>query len=145
MNTLPNLQKEPDNFIDPGLFTNNINAGFPSPAEDYEDRKLDLNEHLVKNNAATFFVRVSGDSMTGAGIFPGDLLIVDRSAEPKDRDVVIGYLDGEFTVKRLCFKGKELYLTPDNPKYKPVKVLSDSDFNVWGVVTFVIHRIKGLG
>ena len=96
------------------VFTARISAGFPFPAADYEEGKLDLNQHLIKNPPATFFVRVTGDSMVGAGIHHGDLLIVDRSLEPKDRSVVIAVVNGELTVKRIRIRKKPLCYNCDN-------------------------------
>lgn len=121
-------------------FYPSISAGFPSPADDYIEEQLDLENHLVTNREATFFVRVKGLSMTGAGIYPNDILVVDRALEPKNRDVVIAALNGEFTVKRwVCHKGK-YYLKPENPDFQTVEVGEHSEFLMWGVVTFVIHK-----
>lgn len=122
-------------------FEAKVPAGFPSPAADYEESKLDLNEHLVRNPAATFFVRVSGDSMTGAGIHDGDLLIVDRSLNPKDKNVVLAVLNGEFTVKRIRIHKQKICLEPANDKYVRQEVTEDAEFQVWGVVTNVIHSL----
>lgn len=122
------------------LYSAHVSAGFPSPAEDYIDRKLDLNEHLVRNPAATFFVRVSGDSMRDAGIHSGDILVVDRSVEPRDGAIVIAALDGELTVKRLRVRNGGLQLVPDNPDYPPIAISPEADLTVWGVVTFIIHK-----
>jgi DNA polymerase V len=121
------------------LFTCPISAGFPSPAEDYLEAKLDLNEHLVKHPAATFFLRVAGDSMVGAGIHSGDLLIVDRALEPTDRRVVVAAVNGEMLVKRLNIRGKRLTLIADNPNYPPLPITAAIEFQIWGVVTSVIH------
>jgi len=123
------------------LFETKISAGFPSPADDFVDTKLDLNDHLVQHPSATFFIRVSGDSMIGAGIFDGDLLIVDRSIEKFNKAVIIAVLNGEMMVKRIIFRGKSVILAPENPEYKPVEVTEDMDFSVWGVVTAVVHRV----
>jgi DNA polymerase V len=123
------------------LYTTKISAGFPSPAEDFLDRKLDLNEYLIRNPSATFLVRVSGISMINAGIFDGDLLIVDRSLEATNGKVVIGVINGEFTVKRIIRKGKRLFLQPENEKYTPIEVTEDMDFKTWGVVVYTIHKI----
>ena len=122
------------------LYASPVNAGFPSPATDYVEDKLDLNEHLVRHPAATFFVKASGDSMTGAGIFDGDILIVDRSLKPANSSIVIAVLNGDFTVKRLHMSKGKVTLLPENPKYKPVDIDEDSGFSVWGVVTYVIHK-----
>jgi DNA polymerase V len=123
------------------LFETAVPAGFPSPAGDYEEDKLDLNRHLVKNPVATFFVRVTGDSMIGAGIHHSDLLIVDRSLEPKDKSVVIAVLNGELTVKRIRMKNRKIILEPENRNYFAQEVTEDAEFEVWGIVTNVIHKL----
>ena len=126
------------------LFSGPVSAGFPSPASDYIEERLDLNEHLVKHPAATFFVRAGGDSMQGAGIFDGDILVVDRSLKPVDMSVIIAALDGDFTVKRLRISNCKATLHPENQKYRPIEITDDSDFRIWGVVTYVIHGlVKG--
>ena len=117
-----------------------VPAGFPSPADDYVEEKLNLDKYLIKNPAATFFVRVSGDSMTGAGIYPEDILIVDRSLSAKTDDVIIALLDGAFTVKRLVHEQGRYWLKPENPQLALIEVLAESEFLVWGVVTSVIHK-----
>ena len=122
------------------LFSCGVSAGFPSPADDYIDRMLDLNELLVQNPAATFFVRVAGDSMTGAGINHDDLLVVDRSLEPISGKIVIAVLNGELTVKRLLKNEKSCELVAENPKYSPIELTEESECEVWGVVTSVIHQ-----
>jgi DNA polymerase V len=116
-----------------------VEAGFPSPAEDWVEDRLDLNKHLIKHPAATFFVRVAGHSMTGAGIHPGDILVVDRALEPTDGKVIIAVVDGELTVKRVRVKQGRLFLMPDNPDYPPLAIEEETDFSVWGVVSYVIH------
>lgn len=121
------------------LFASPVKAGFPSPADDYIEQKLDLNELMIKHPAATFFVRVDGDSMSGAGIHSGDILVVDRSASPSSGKIIIAILGGEFTVKRIKMQGKEIYLMPENPDFPPIKVHEESDFEIWGIVTHVIH------
>ncbi|HOQ04188.1 MAG TPA: translesion error-prone DNA polymerase V autoproteolytic subunit [Anaerohalosphaeraceae bacterium] len=123
------------------VFTARIRAGFPSPAADYEENKLDLNQYLVKNPPATFFVRVSGDSMEGAGIHDGDLLVVDRSLEPRSGNVVIAVVNGELTVKRLRIKRGKPVLEPENSKYPVQEIKKETEFEVWGVVTSVIHPL----
>ena len=119
-----------------------INAGFPSPADDHIDLDLDLNEHLIKHPAATFYVYARGNSMINAGIYDGDLMIVDRSLDPALQSIVIAVIDGEFTVKRISRINKRLYLIPDNNDYEPIKITSDMNFEIWGVVTHTIHKPK---
>lgn len=118
-----------------------VAAGFPSPADDFLEDKLDLNEKLIKHPAATFFVRVAGNSMIKAGIHSGDLLIVDRSLEPRSGSIVVAVLNGDFTVKRISKKGDKLFLMPENPRYQPIEITDDSNFQVWGVVTNVIRNV----
>ncbi len=122
------------------LFLSGVSAGFPSPAEDYIDRKLDLNELLIKNPAATFFVRVAGDSMTGAGIHHDDILIVDRSLEAASDTIVIAVYNGELTVKRLIHDKNSIRLVAENPAYPPLVIDEDNGCEIWGVVTSVIHQ-----
>jgi DNA polymerase V len=123
------------------LFIADVPAGFPSPAGDYEQESLDLNKFLIKNSAATYFVRVSGDSMLGAGIHSGDLLVVDRSIEPADKKIVIANINGQMTVKRLRIKKGKLFLESENSGYPPQAVGADCAFEIWGVVTSVIHAV----
>ncbi|HEY2810859.1 MAG TPA: translesion error-prone DNA polymerase V autoproteolytic subunit [Rhabdochlamydiaceae bacterium] len=119
-----------------------VQAGFPSPADHYLDKTLDLNELLVSHPAATFFVRVVGDSMQNAGISSGDILIVDRSLEVTDNAIIIAVVQGEFTVKRLLKKEGRLFLAPENPSYPLFQIGPESDFQVWGIVTYVIHKTQ---
>jgi len=123
------------------LFEARVSAGFPSPAADYEEDKLDLNKHLIKHPAATFFVRVIGDSMVGAGIQCGDLLVIDRSLEPRDKSVVIAVVNGELTVKRIRMRKQKITLEPENENYSAQQINEDVEFEVWGVVTNVIHKL----
>lgn len=121
------------------LYASLVSAGFPSPADDYIETALDLNEFLIKHPAATFFVRVSGDSMIGAGIHSGDILVVDRSLTPKHGNIVIAVIDGELTVKRLKSTADSLVLAAENPNYPPLTIHEGMDFRIWGVVTSVVH------
>ena len=127
------------------LVTSNVPAGFPSPADDYIEDVIDLNKHLVNYPSATFFVKVKGDSMEGANINDGDILIVDRSLKAKSGSIVIAVVDGELTVKRLkqLSKGssKEIFLVPENNNYPDIAITSDR-FEVWGVVSYIIHKAK---
>ena len=118
-----------------------VPAGFPSPATDYIEGSLDLNDYVVKHKASTFFLRVEGLSMTGAGIFPDDVLVVDKALEPTNNRIVIAVLDGELTVKRLRIEPDCYLLLPENDDFQPIRITEESDFNVWGVVTFVVHKL----
>jgi len=119
-----------------------INAGFPSPADDYLEAKLDLNQLLIQNPSSTFFARVRGNSMVDAGIHDGDILIIDKSLEPKQTSVLVCFIDGEFTVKRVQKKNGDFYLMPQNKEFSPIKVDKGSDFRLWGVVTHCIHNLR---
>jgi DNA polymerase V len=123
------------------LFQDSVAAGFPSPATDYCERKLDLNDLCIQNPAATYFVRATGDSMIDAGIFPGDVLVVDRSITASHGDIVIVSVNGELTVKKLETKPK-VRLVPMNRKHAPVDIPEDSDLEVFGVATNVIHSLR---
>ena len=123
------------------LFSSGVSAGFPSPADDYIDRELDLNEYLIANSVATFFVRVAGDSMIGTGINHDDILIVDRSIEPVSGKIVIAIVDGELTVKRLVKTGDSCRLVAENPLYPHTEIKKEMELEVWGVVTCAIHRL----
>jgi len=124
------------------LFGNRIAAGFPSPAEDYIEDRIDLNERLVKNPPATFLVRVKGNSMTGAGIFEGDTMVVDRSLEAASGSVVVAVVDGELTVKRLSIRRGKVRLLAENPEFTPIEFKDGQELVVWGVVTYVIHPVN---
>lgn len=124
------------------IFVETVAAGFPSPAEDYIEKKLDLNDLVIRNPNATFFVRVSGDSMRDAGILSEDILVVDRSAEASNGKIIVAILNGEFTVKRLCISGSRISLRPENSNYPEITIPKESDFQVWGVVTYVIHKAR---
>ena len=123
------------------LYSSRVAAGFPSPADDYVEESLDLNKHLINKPAATFFVKATGNSMLGAGIHDGDILIVDRSLSPSDGKIVIAAVDGFLTVKRISFKGKETWLLPENDSFRPILLEEHNDVVVWGVVTNVIHKV----
>lgn len=124
------------------LFGHKVRAGFPSPADDYVAAWLDLNEHLIEHKEATFFVQAAGDSMIGAGIQEGNLLVVDRALEAKHGDIVIAEIDGELTVKRLEKRRGKIRLIAENPNYPPIELKEEQELRVWGVVTSVIQRFK---
>jgi len=124
------------------FFLSLMKAGFPSPADDYIEAKLDFNEYLVKHPSATFCVRVTGESMKNAGINSGDILVVDRAVAPANNKIIVAILNGEFTVKRISKNKNGLFLVPENPSYEPIEIKDEMDFEVWGVVTHVIHDLK---
>ncbi len=118
-----------------------ISAGFPSPADDFRETRISLDEELIGNKEATFFARVSGQSMIGAGLDDNDLLVIDRSIEPENNKIAVCFLDGEFTVKRLRVEGKEVWLQPENPNYPIIKITEENNFVIWGIVTSVIKKV----
>ena len=123
-------------YIDTG-----ISAGFPSPAEDFKQERLSLDNELIKNKEATFFARVSGQSMIDAGLSDNDLLVIDRSLSPAHNKIAVCFLDGEFTVKRLKVENDEIWLQPENKSYQPIKITEENDFVIWGIVTNVIKKV----
>lgn len=124
------------------FFIDKISAGFPSPAEGYLEKSLDLNDLMIENPPATFFVRVEGDSMIGAGIHPGDMLIVNRAKNPADGKIIIAVLDGELTVKRLrLLQNDTIQLEAENDNYAPIVVTAEREFKIWGVVTGVVRSV----
>lgn len=122
------------------LVQSTISAGFPSPAEDYLEAKLDLNRELISNESATFYARVKGDSMTLTGISDGDLLIIDKSKLAVNGSIVVCLIDGDFTVKRLTEKNKSFFLMPENKAYSPIEIKEQNDVSIWGVVTYSIKK-----
>ena len=131
-------------FLEKGLnrplFDSKIQAGFPSPTDDEVGDSLNLLELLVPHPNATFYVRVVGDSMQGAGIFSGDILIVDRSSKPVERSIVVAVVNKEFTVKRLVYENGIPTLVPENPNYPTIRLRADEELEIWGVVTYVLHK-----
>tara|TARA_B110000014_G_C19918539_1_gene475203 strand:+ start:183 stop:611 length:429 start_codon:yes stop_codon:yes gene_type:complete len=124
------------------FYSNPVCAGFPSPAEDHLDIALDLNEHLIKHPAATFYIYAKGNSMEGLGIYDGDIMVVDRSLDASSGNIVIAALSGEFTVKQLIIKLNKTYLIPANKDYKPMLITNETDIQIWGVVIHSIHSFK---
>lgn len=122
-------------FIDTG-----VSAGFPSPAEDYIEQRIDLNGVLIKNPSSTFYAKVKGNSMKGAGVYDGDIVIIDKSLVPSQNSLLVCFLDGEFTLKKVKKVNDDLFLIPENPDFKPIKINPESDFRLWGVVTYTIHK-----
>ena len=122
------------------LYSHKVAAGFPSPADDHIEGRLSLDEHLVSNKDATFFVRARGSSMDGAGIFDGDLLVVDKSLDPSSGDIIIAIIDGDLTVKRFIQRGEAVILKPENPRYKEIELQDGQELLVWGVVTSTVKK-----
>jgi len=133
----------PENFNTLGAvyFDTGISAGFPSPADDFKQERLSLDNELIKNKEATFFARVSGQSMIDAGLGDNDLLVIDRSLSPAHNKIAVCFLDGEFTVKRLKVEKDDIWLQPENKNYKPIKITEENDFVIWGIVTNVIKKV----
>jgi len=123
------------------FYNSSVSAGFPSPAEDYIEKHLDLNEFLIPHPASTFLVRVSGYSMVNAGIHSGDILVVDRSLKTFDKNIVVAIIDGEFTVKRLRIKKQKLFLEPESDLFEPIEISDKHNFEIWGIVTAVIRQL----
>jgi DNA polymerase V len=121
-------------------FAEAISAGFPSPAAEYLELTLDLNKELVNNPSSTFYGRVKGNSMIGAGIHDGDILVIDKSLEPANNKKAVCFIDGEFTIKTLKVAKGEVWLKPENKDYAPIKITPENDFMVWGIVTHIIHK-----
>ena len=128
--------------LDLPFATEGIRAGFPSPAQDYMTDSIDLNKELVLHPATTFYARAVGNSMTGFGISDGDLLVIDKSIEPVDGDIVVAFIDGEFTLKKIMKDENEcnLWLVPGNEDYPPIRITEENDFIVWGVLTYNIKK-----
>jgi DNA polymerase V len=124
------------------LVSASVEAGFPSPADDHLERGIDLNEELIRNPAATFLVRVKGESMRDAGIHTGDTLIVDKSVTPVDRQIVVAMIDGEFTVKRFRKVNGSVFLEAANDSFSPIEVGENQELTIWGAVTYIIHQAR---
>jgi DNA polymerase V len=130
-----------DNGIGQWLAEEGISAGFPSPADDFKENRISLDRELVKNREATFYARVDGYSMIGAGLEDGDLLVIDRSLNPENGKIAVCLVDGEFTVKRIKKEKNKLYLMPENKKYKPIELKEENELIIWGIVEYVIKKI----
>ncbi|WP_457617558.1 LexA family protein [Lutibacter sp.] len=140
-NTLEIFTADTSTSVSLPLVDSGISAGFPSPADDFLDISIDLNKELVKNPSTTFYGRVKGDSMINAGLNDGDLLIIDKSLEPVNDKIAVCFIDGEFTVKRIKIEKDIVWLVAENENYKPIKVTSDNEFLIWGIVTTVIKTV----
>jgi DNA polymerase V len=118
-----------------------IKAGFPSPAADFDGTRVSIDQIVVKNALATFYAKANGNSMTGAGIDDGDILVIDKSIEPQDGKIAVCFIDGEFTVKRIKVQENSLLLLPENKLFEPIEITQENDFIIWGIVTFVVKKI----
>tara|TARA_B100000989_G_C19526058_1_gene466930 strand:- start:3075 stop:3509 length:435 start_codon:yes stop_codon:yes gene_type:complete len=136
------LKPKKGNNLGQWLVEQGISAGFPSPADDFKEIRISLDKELVKNKEATFYARVSGDSMENAGLSDGDLIVIDRSLNPENNKIAVCFIEGDFTVKRIIKKGKELYLKPENKNYKKIIIKEEDQLMIWGIVTYVIKKIK---
>ena len=134
------LKPKEGNSIGQWLVEQGISAGFPSPADDFKEVRISLDRELVRNKDATFYARVSGESMIEAGIDDGDLLVIDRSLNPENGKIAVCFLDGEFTVKRINEKGNKLYLKPENKQYQEIEINYENELIIWGIVTYVIKK-----
>jgi DNA polymerase V len=141
-NSLKNYGNFRSSHLNLPLFESRVSAGFPSPADDRLEASLDLNQYLIEHPAATFFVRASGDSMINVGIHNNDILVVDRSLEPKHGNIVIAALNGELTVKRLQLEKQKVVLKAENPNYPSIFITQEMEFLIWGVVTSVVHEFR---
>jgi DNA polymerase V len=140
-NKLTFFRPDLDNPIELPYITAGIKAGFPSPAADFDGTKISLDAILVKNREATFYAKASGNSMTGAGIDDGDILVIDRSLEPQNNKVAVCFIDGEFTVKRIKITKEGALLMPENKAFEPIKVTDENQLIIWGIVTYVIKKM----
>ena len=135
------LKPKKGNSIGQWLVEQGISAGFPSPADDFKEIRISLDKELVKNQESTFYARVSGDSMLGAGIDDGDLLVIDKSLSPGNGKIAVCFIDGEFTVKRIKKEKDRLYLMPENKKYNRTEIKEENELIIWGVVKYVIKKV----
>ena len=141
-NKLTFLKPKKGKFIGQWLVEQGVSAGFPSPADDFKEVRISLDKELVKNKEATFYARVSGNSMEEAGLSDGDLIVIDKSLNPENKKIAVCFLDGEFTVKRIIKKEGILYLKPENKNYKKIRINEDNELVIWGIVTYVIKLVN---
>ena len=135
------LKPKQESSMGQWLIEQSISAGFPSPADDFKEIRISLDKELVRNKDATFYARVSGESMIGAGLDDGDLLVIDRSLSPENGKIAVCLVDGEFTVKRIKKEKNKLYLMPENKKYEPIELREENELIIWGVVEYVIKKL----
>lgn len=134
---IPNTESN----LDMPYISSGIKAGFPSPAADFDGTRVSIDQIVVKNALATFYAKANGNSMTGAGIDDGDILVIDKSIEPQDGKIAVCFIDGEFTVKRIKVQENSLHLLPENKLFEPIEITQENDFIIWGIVTFVVKKL----
>jgi DNA polymerase V len=130
-----------ENNLEMPYISSGIKAGFPSPAADFDGTRVSIDQIVVKNALATFYAKANGNSMTGAGIDDGDILVIDKSIEPQDGKIAVCFIDGEFTVKRIKVQENSLLLLPENKLFEPIEITQENDFIIWGIVTFVVKKL----
>ena len=140
-NKLIFLKPKKGNSLGQWLIEQGISAGFPSPAEDFKEIRISLDKELVKNVESTFYARVSGNSMEGAGLSDGDLIVIDRSIMPENNKIAVCFLDREFTIKRIIKDKEKLYLKPENNCYEKIEIKNENELIIWGIVTYVIKKV----
>ena len=136
------LKPKKGNLQGQWLIEEGVSAGFPSPADDFKEVRISLDEELIKNKEATFYARVNGDSMQDAGLLDGDLIVIDRALNAENNKICVCFLDGDFTVKRVVKKGEKLFLKPENKNYKEIEINNENELIIWGVITYVIKSIN---
>ena len=140
-NKLNFFQPKEEKNLGQWLMEQGISAGFPSPADDFKEIRISLDKELVKNGDATFYAKVSGDSMINAGLSDGDLIVIDRSLNPEHNKIAVCFIDGDFTVKRIIKKGADLFLKAENKNYDSIKIDEENQLQIWGIVTYVIKSL----
>lgn len=124
------------------IFLGTVSAGFPSPADDWRENQLNLHDLVVQHSLSTYFMKIAGDSMSGACLHAGDIIVVDRALTASHKKIVVARLGDRFTVKRLWMMPPRMYLRPENPRYQPLEVTNHPDFEVWGVVTYIVQKAR---
>ena len=141
-NKLTFLKPKKGDSLGQWLIEQGISAGFPSPADDFKEVRISLDKELIKNTESTFYARVSGDSMEGAGLSDGDLIVIDRSLNIEKNKIAVCFLDGEFTVKRIVSRNNKIYLKPENKKYNEIEIREENNLIIWGIITYVIKKLN---
>lgn len=140
-NKLSFFLPDAENNLEMPYISSGIKAGFPSPAADFDGSRISIDQVVVKNPTATFYAKANGNSMIGAGIDDGDILVIDKSIEPQDGKIAVCFIDGEFTVKRIKIQENSLLLLPENKLFEPIEVTQENDFIIWGIVTYVVKKL----